>query len=42
MGATYAAVLGAVERSGWRDGARRVSLPGWRKVVVAVRYGVFG
>ena len=40
MGATYAAILTCLERSGWRDPAVRVSLPFWRKLWLLVRYGL--
>ena len=40
MGETYAAILTALERSGWRDPSERISLPAWRKLWLAVRYGL--
>ena len=40
MGATYAALLARLERTGWRDPAERVSLPKWQKLWLAVRYGL--
>jgi squalene synthase HpnD len=40
MGETYAAILTCLEQSGWRDPARRVSLPLWRKLWLLVRYGL--
>jgi presqualene diphosphate synthase len=40
MGATYAALLARLERSGWREPGRRVSLPAWQKLWLAVRYGI--
>lgn len=40
MGETYAAILGCLEQSGWRDPATRVSLPLWRKLWLLVRYGL--
>ena len=40
MGETYAAILTALEKSGWRDPGRRVSLPAWRKLWLGVRYGL--
>lgn len=40
MGETYAAILGCLEQSGWRDPAVRVSLPAWRKLWLLVRYGL--
>ena len=40
MGETYAAILGCLEKSGWRDPAARVSLPAWRKVWLLLRYGL--
>jgi presqualene diphosphate synthase len=41
MAATYGALLRELERSGWRDPAARVSLPKWRKLWLACRYGLF-
>ncbi len=40
MGATYAAILSCLEQSGWRTPETRVSLPGWRKVWLMIRYGL--
>ena len=40
MGETYAAILTALEKSGWRDPSARVGLPAWRKLWLAVRYGL--
>ena len=40
MGETYAAILGCLERSGWRNPSVRVSLPAWRKLWLLVRYGL--
>jgi squalene synthase HpnD len=40
MGETYAAILTYLERSHWRDPARRISLPFWRKLWLLVRYGL--
>lgn len=40
MGATYAALLARLERSGWREPGHRVSLPAWQKLWLAVRYGI--
>jgi phytoene synthase len=40
MGATYAALLARLERQGWRLPARRVSLPAWQKLWLALRYGL--
>ena len=40
MGATYAAILECLERSGWRDPAARIGLPMWRKLWLLVRYGL--
>lgn len=39
MGATYAAILARLERRGWSQPDRRVSLPAWQKVWLVVRYG---
>ena len=41
MGATYEAVLSALERRGWRHLDKRVSLPVWKKLWLAGRYGFF-
>jgi squalene synthase HpnD len=41
MGATYAAILGRVERSGWRDLNQRVGLTLWQKLWLVCRYGLF-
>jgi phytoene synthase len=41
MGATYAAILSELERHGWQRLDERVSLPKWRKVWIALRYGLF-
>ncbi len=40
MGATYDAILSALERRGWSDPPHRVSLPVWRKLFIAARYGL--
>ncbi len=40
MGETYAAILSALQRSGWRHPEVRVSLPLWRKVWLLIRYGL--
>ncbi len=40
MAATYAAVLGALERRGWSRPAEAVRVPGWRKLLIAARYAV--
>lgn len=40
MGATYAAILSAVERRGWTRLDERVSLPKWKKLWLACRYGL--
>jgi presqualene diphosphate synthase len=39
MGATYAAILGRLERQGWSPPHARVSLPAWQKLWLALRYG---
>jgi phytoene synthase len=39
MGATYAAILARLERRGWTQPDRRVSLPAWQKLWLVVRYG---
>jgi phytoene synthase len=41
MGATYDAILTAVERRGWQRLDERVSLPAWQKLWLAGRYGLF-
>jgi presqualene diphosphate synthase len=38
MSETYAAILRRLERRGWQEPARRVSLPPWHKAWVAMRY----
>lgn len=40
MGATYAALLGQIERRGWDRIGERASLPKWRKLWIALRYGL--
>jgi len=40
MAATYAAVLDRLEARGWADPEKRVSVPAWEKLVIAVRYGL--
>jgi presqualene diphosphate synthase len=40
MGETYAAILTCLEQSRWRDLAKRVSLPLWRKLWLLLRYGL--
>jgi phytoene synthase len=40
MGATYAALLGRIERRGWDRIGERASLPKWRKLWIAVRHGL--
>ncbi len=41
MGATYDAILSVLERRGWKRLDERVSLPKWRKLWLACRYGLF-
>jgi squalene synthase HpnD len=41
MGATYDAILSALERRGWKRLNQPVSLPKWKKLWLACRYGVF-
>nr|WP_294510709.1 presqualene diphosphate synthase HpnD [uncultured Rhodopila sp.] len=41
MGATYDSILSAVERRGWERLSERVSLPKWKKLWLACRYGLF-
>ncbi len=40
MGATYAALLDRIERRGWDRIGERASLPRWRKLWIALRYGL--
>ncbi|MDE2333470.1 MAG: presqualene diphosphate synthase HpnD [Rhodospirillales bacterium] len=40
MGATYAAILRRVRARGWRDLRRRVGLPLWEKLYIALRFGL--
>ncbi len=40
MGETYAAILTCLEQSRWRDPAKRISLPIWRKLWLLLRYGL--
>ena len=40
MGATYAAILSRLERTGWRRPDQRVTLPAWQKLWLALRYGL--
>lgn len=40
MGATYAEVLRALERRGWQALDRPAKLPKWRKIWLALRYGL--
>ena len=41
MGATYDALLLGLERRGWKRLEQRVSLPKWKKLWLACRYGLF-
>jgi phytoene synthase len=41
MGATYAAILSRLERSGWRNLNERVGLALWQKLWLLCRYGLF-
>ncbi len=41
MGATYDAILSAVERRGWQHLDQRVGLSPWTKLLLACRYGLF-
>lgn len=40
MAATYAAVLGRLERRGWRRVGEGVSVPAWQKLAIAMRFGL--
>jgi squalene synthase HpnD len=37
MAASYAAILSTQERAGWRDPRQRVSVPTWRKALIALQ-----
>lgn len=39
MGAMYKAIFDQLQRADWRDINRRVSVPKWRKIWIALRYG---
>jgi phytoene/squalene synthetase len=41
MAATYDAILSVLERRGWKRLNERVSLPRWKKLWLACRYGLF-
>jgi squalene synthase HpnD len=41
MGATYDSILFQLEKRGWKRLGDRVSLPKWRKLLLACRYGLF-
>jgi presqualene diphosphate synthase len=41
MGATYDSILSAIERRGWQKLDEKVSLPTWKKLWLACRYGLF-
>lgn len=41
MGATYAALLARIERRGWEFAGEPVRLPGWQKLWLAFRHGLF-
>jgi presqualene diphosphate synthase len=41
MGATYDSILFQLEKRGWKRLGERVSLPKWRKLLLACRYGLF-
>jgi squalene synthase HpnD len=41
MGATYDAILSALERRGWKRLSEPVSLPKWKKLWLACRFGLF-
>jgi len=40
MGATYAGILQRLEQRGWERLDERVALPKWRKIYLALRYGL--
>ena len=37
MAASYAAILATLERADWQDPGRRIGVPRWRKLLVALR-----
>jgi presqualene diphosphate synthase len=41
MGATYDSILSVLQRRGWKRLDERVSLPKWKKLWLACRYGLF-
>jgi hypothetical protein len=41
MGATYDAILSALELRGWKRLSEPVSLPQWKKLWLACRFGLF-
>jgi presqualene diphosphate synthase len=41
MGATYGAILRELEKRGWSHVEERVSLPKWKKLWLAARFGLF-
>jgi phytoene synthase len=41
MGATYGAILLALEKRGWQRLDEPISLPKWQKLLLACRYGLF-
>jgi len=41
MSAAYRAILDRMTKQGWRDLSARISLPGWQKVWLLVRHGLF-
>jgi phytoene synthase len=41
MGATYDSILSVLEQRGWQRLDQRVSLPQWKKLWLACRYGFF-
>lgn len=42
MGATYSAILAQLERRGWERLDRPTKLPKWRKLWIALRFGLIG
>jgi hypothetical protein len=41
MGATYDSILSTLEKRGWARLEQHVSLPKWKKLWLACRYGLF-
>ena len=37
MAASYAAILSTLVKADWREPSRRLSVPGWRKLLIGLR-----